>query len=42
MHGQNAAQAYMLSPLTPDQFVPQDHPIRQIKLSASLSGHGSG
>ena len=31
MRGHNATQAFMLSPLTPDQLVPQGHPIRQIK-----------
>lgn len=31
MRGAAARQVTMLSPLTPDQLVPQDHPIRQIK-----------
>jgi transposase len=31
MRGHNATQGFMLSPLTPDQLVPQGHPIRQIK-----------
>lgn len=31
MRGHNGTQAFMLSPLTPDHLVPQDHPIRQIK-----------
>jgi len=31
MRGAAARQVTMLSPLTPDQLVPQNHPIRQIK-----------
>ena len=31
MRGQPEKQALMLSALTSDQLVPQDHPIRQIK-----------
>jgi len=31
MRGTAEKQAVILSALTPDQLVPQDHPIRQIK-----------
>ena len=31
MRGKVEGQITMLSSLTPDQLVPQDHPIRQIK-----------
>lgn len=51
MRGDATQQAEMLVPLTPDSFVPADHPIREIKTivdgtsrssrSAPASGGGS-